>query len=238
MQSAPEAVSYSSTRTLGYIIAKVMTNMRLSDEDENNLYNYAEDFLRDLNCDTFPRVKEYRQNLPIKNNIIVFPKDFMGWLKIGYESGNQVVPMGNNDNLAFNDNPITKTAQDEADDITLPETFYRKYYPYEIPRTPVPTFRINYSARKIYIDPHVKIPNFYMEYQSDCLDLDKGLLIHPYYQTALQAHLYFWISMHTPSKKADAATYSALLAKETKLMRDRTAPSSLDIVTAYHRVLY
>lgn len=234
-----ETQSYDFTRTLGYLISKVKQNLKMDDGNDINFYNYAEDFLRDLNSDTFPRIKEYRADTPIDNNVIIVPTDWNGWTKIGYESGSQVVPLGNNDNLAFNSKiEISPSSDNNDDELTLPDTFYNLYWPSQIPRTPVPTFRVSYRERKIYIDPMVKIPNFYMEYISSCLDIEDGLLVHPFYQTGLMLHLQYWISMHTPTRRQDAPTYKMLLDSETERYRDRTAPTSLDIITAFHRVMY
>jgi len=232
-----DQLSYNFTVPLGRLVSRLMSNMKLSDEDEENLYDYAEDFLRDLNSDTFPRTKVYEDDV-LPSSVINFPKDMLGWSKIGYKSGSQVVPLGNNDNLAFNDNLEVTPTPDQVDNILLPNAFYELYWPLELPRTPVPTFRINYGSRKIYIDPQVKIPNFYMEYLSSCVDIDAGLLIHPFYQTGLLLHMRYWISMDTPNRKSDVPTYRALLDAETERYRQRTAPTSLDILTAFKRVLY
>ena len=101
MAAAPKGHNF--TGKLSKFVNRVINTRRLDPSYETNLYDYAEDFLRDLNSDTFPRLKEYRADPEdIENNLIKFPGDMIGWGKIGYESSGQVVPYGVNDNLAFN----------------------------------------------------------------------------------------------------------------------------------------
>lgn len=231
--------THNFTRPLSKLVNQIINNRRLSVEAETNLYDYAETFLRDLNSDTFPTIKEYRvDKQDIENNIIIFPSDMIGWGKIGYESGSQVVPLGNNDNLAFNNNLEVTPDQNQIDDVEFSQAFYNRFYPHGIPRTPVPTFRINFKARKIYIDPQVNIPNFYMEYLSDCLDITQGLLIHPFYQTSLLLHMDFWICEHTPGLNSHVGTIGPLLDRAMAKMDDRFAPSGMDILTDFKRVFY
>jgi hypothetical protein len=233
------ATSHNFTGPLSKFVNRIINNRRLSAEVETNLYDYAEDFLRDLNNDTFPTIKEFRIDPKnIVNNVVNFPADMIGWGKIAYESGTQVVPLGNNDNLAFNNRIEITPSPNQIDDVFFPDGFYQLFYPRGIPRTPVPAFRINFKDKKIYIDPQVNIPNFYMEYLSDCLDITKGLLIHPFYQTGLLLHLEFWLCMHTPSMKSDTPMLKDLLDSETEKYRSRTAPSSMDILTDFKRVFY
>lgn len=234
-----EQKSHSFTAPLSKVVNRLINSRRLSDEVETNLYDYAEMFLRDLNSDTFSTIKEFTiDKQDIENNIIIFPSDMIGWSKIGYMSGSQVVPLGNNDNLAFNNNLEVTPDQNQIDEVEFSTAFYNRFYPRGIPRTPVPTFRINFKARKIYIDPQVNIPNFYMEYLSDCQDITKGLLVHPYYQTGLYLHMDFWLCMHTPSLSSNVAMLKSLLDEETEKYRNRTAPSAMDILTDFKRVFY
>jgi hypothetical protein len=226
------------TQTLENVVAKVMRQMRLPEDDEDRLYDYAEDFLRDLNNDTFHKIKVYEGKIN-PNKTITFPPDFIDWMKMGYQVGSQIAPLGRSENLALNGKVVSVPTV--MDTIAIPFPWPASNYPDSpmfVPRTYIPTWQIDYSARQIKLDPMVKIPNFYMEYLADCIDVSCGILVHPFFQTALMAHMMFWISCHTPSRKGEVGLYQQRLDDEISKMRQRVAPSAQEIISDFRRVMY
>jgi hypothetical protein len=236
MEQQKEEVHY--TQTLKKIVGKVMRQMRLPEDDEDRLYDYAEDFLRDLNNDTFPTVKEFNGKAN-PNKTITFPPDFIDWLKMGYQVGTQIAPLAKSENLALNGKVVSATTL--LDSVAIPFPWPASNYPDSpmfIPRNYIPTWQINYKERVIKLDPMVKIPNFYMEYLADCVDVSKGVIVHPFFQTALILHLRFWISCDTPSRSADKSLYEQKLNEEIGRMRQRVMPSAGEIIADFRRVMY
>jgi len=226
------------TQPLENIVAKVTRQMRLPEDDEDRLYDYAEDFLRDLNNDTFQKIKNYQGTIP-PNKMIPFPGDFIDWIKIGYQVGTQIAPLGKSENLAMNN--TNASVPNVLSNISIPLPFPASTYPDSpmyIPRNYIPTFQIDYTARVIRLDANVKIPNFYMEYLADTVDVSSGVLIHPFFQSALIAHMMYWISAHTPSRRSDVALYDQKLNEEIGRMRQRVMPSAQEIFSDFRRVMY
>lgn len=242
MQQFDEKLNHSTSRTLQQIVDGVMRMMKLfPEDDEDRLYQYCESFLRDLKMDTYRTIKVFRNDLAnTSNKTIPFPPDMAGWLKIGYESGTQVVANGLNENLAINPRVNTPAEQQRVDEVILADSYpYKNFYGrYLRPSPPVPTFRIDFANRVIVLDANIKLPNFYMEYISDCLDISNGLIVHPFFQTALEMHLMFWVSMHTPNRKSDASGYKGLLDVEIERMRERVSLSGRDIFSIFKQVMY
>lgn len=226
------------TQTLENLVAKVMRQMRLPEDDEDRLYDYAEDFLRDLNNDTFHKVKVY-DGKASPNKTIPFPADFIDWLKIGYQVGTQIAPLSKSENMAINNRNVSIPTV--FDSVAVPFPWPASNYPDSpmfIPRNYIPTFQIDFTSRVIRLDPQVKIPNFYMEYLADCVDVSCGVLIHPFFQSALMAHIMFWISCHTPSRRGEVSLYEQRLNDEISKMRQRVAPSAQEIFADFRRVMY
>ena len=230
-------------QTVTDVIKDVQGDLDLAPNTRFKLSNIARDFLRELNNDTLPNIKTQRFEIPA-NRIIPLPLDYVDWTKaaIQYQEGlkllasNSQMAKGVSSNgvpALFNGTNIWNMVQGAGNNI--PYTYLYGFGGYGLSGrlqafgngNNLGYFTIDEIQNVIRLNPVLNIPNFYLEYLSDCSSNNDETEVHPY---AIQC-MKVYIKYHYLKNRRDSfyQAFEGELLVEYKEMRNRF--SGLDMAT-------
>ena len=226
------------------LIQEVIAELDLSANAQYKLSIYARDFLNELNNDTKPLLKSMRWDDIPPSRIIPFPLDYVSYVVVAAQYQQGLKPLAYNFQMAQGvdmDNVPSLLSAQRLDglygNVGLPYGFANGYG-YGTGTGRIQAFgngnNMGYFSedkiQKVFrLDPNQLIPNFYLLYWSDCMEINDEMIVDPRCMKALKVY----VKMNWLKDKRDPywQQYERDLIIETKEMRNRFFDLSLASIT-------
>jgi hypothetical protein len=216
------------------IINDVIRELDLHANATLKLSGYAIDFLRELNNDTKPLLKSMRWDSIPPSRIIPFPLDYVSYVVVASQYQEGLKPLAYNYQMAqgvdMDNVPNMRSAQQLNGlygNVGLPYA-YANGYGFGTGTGRVQAFgngnNLGYfsedKVQKVFrLDPDRHIPNFYVLYLSDCMEVNDDMIVDPRCIAAMK--VYMKLNWYKDKKDPYWQSYQGDLIVETKEMRNR-----------------
>jgi len=186
-----------TTQTVESLIAEIAEDLEVSEKDRIKLFNYMLRFIRELKSGIAPDIRYWYYDTIPSNFAVELPEDFDEYIMIGIIVNGVLIEQSRNQ-LILRQGAVGSGGGPPpgAFSGTTPQTLYGAYYQTGVgsnmssdmrglrPRGEYGSFDIDKANQTIIIDPYQYVPNLYLMYKSNCIEVGDKALVHTYAQNA------------------------------------------------------
>jgi len=179
----------NSTQTVESLIQEIREDLDLDEKGLIKISNYMLRFIVSLSAGVAPNIKwSYESAIP-SSKVVNLPDDYIEYITIGYIVNGILIEMSSNGALIPSGVPAGVQVQEQAALYpSLIQTDLTGYLSSDMkglrPAGVYGSFNVNKSDRVVELDPMQYIPNLYILYKSDCIEVSEKTLVHPFAQDA------------------------------------------------------
>ncbi len=178
----------NSTQTVESLIQEVSEELSCDEKGKMALFSYMKRFIVKLKAGIAPDIRyTYYDTIP-SNFTVELPDDYMEYIMVGIILNGVLIEQSRNP-LILREGPMV--SQSLLEQGSTPQQLYGAYYQTGVgsnmssdmrglrPRGEYGSFDIQKDTNSIVISPNQFVPNLYLMYRSNCLEVGEKALIHP-----------------------------------------------------------